>query len=393
MSLNDWIKFGRERGASDLLIESGTPLVYRIRGDLQPVGEPLAHEVVQSTAKSMLTGAAWSEFLERKSFDLSKTLAGTRVRIHVFQTSRGLGLALRLLSSFQNTVRDCNLHPDVARFAIPKTGLVLVSGATGSGKSTTMAALIEELNQSVKRHIVTIENPIEYFFQNKKSVIRQREIPTHSPSVEQAIMDSLRENPDVLVIGEMRTPEAMRLTLSAAETGHLVLATLHSATTAEALARICMSFPAEIQGSVRTQLADTLVGVICQRLDYLPHLDLRVPVCEILTANSAVKSVIRAGSWSQLVSALQAGGEDGMYTFDRYQKWKDSKHDWIKPTELAPNLANEAERPVRPELRGTSAKRNVAHTAPESSAESENRIHIDPLEDDLEELVKKIGDE
>jgi twitching motility protein PilT len=145
---------------------------------------------------------------------------------------------------------------------------VIVSGPTGSGKSTTLAALIEEINSARARHIVTLESPLEYLFTNRRSYIRQREIPAHAPSFEQGIVDALRENPDVLVIGEMRTPEVMRLTLDAAETGHLVLATMHSASCAEALSRLCMSFPAEIQPSIRAQLADCLVGVICQRLEF-----------------------------------------------------------------------------------------------------------------------------
>ena len=178
-------------------------------------------------------------------------------------------MAVRLLSSFQNNLRACNLHPDLKRLTEMTTGLIVISGPTGSGKSTTLAALVEEINSSSARHIIAIESPLEYVFTNRRSFIRQREVPTHSPSYEQALVDALRENPDVLVIGEMRTPEVMRLTLSAAETGHLVIATMHSATCAEALTRICMSFPAEIQGGIRAQLADCFVGVVCQRLEFL----------------------------------------------------------------------------------------------------------------------------
>ncbi len=152
-----------------------------------------------------------------------------------------------------------------------------------------MAALVEEINSSSARHIIAIESPLEYVFTNRRSFIRQREVPTHSPTYEQALVDALRENPDVLVIGEMRTPEVMRLTLSAAETGHLVIATMHSATCAEALTRICMSFPAEIQGGIRAQLADCFVGMVCQRLDFLAEYRLRVPVCEILLPSAASK--------------------------------------------------------------------------------------------------------
>jgi twitching motility protein PilT len=225
----------------------------------------------------------------------------------------------------------CNLHPRLAKLVEATSGLVLISGPTGSGKSTTLAALIEEINTSRARHIITLESPVEYLFSNRRSIIRQREIPTHSPSFEQGIVDALRENPDVLVIGEMRTPEVIRSTLNAAETGHLVLATLHSATCAEALSRICMSFPAEIQGSIRAQLADCLVGVVCQRLEFLEAQQLRVPRCEVLFANIAAKGTLRAGQLSQIANVIQAGGEDGMWTFDRYQRWIEQKRDWVRP--------------------------------------------------------------
>ena len=252
----------------------------------------------------------------------------------------------------------------------------------GSGKSTTLAAMIEEINLSRARNIITLESPLEYVFENRRSFIRQREIPTHSPSYEQAIIDALRENPDVLVIGEMRTQEVMRLTLNAAETGHLVLATLHSATCAEALSRMCMSFAAEIQGSIRAQLADCLVGVICQRLDFLSGPHLRVPRCEILTASSAAKGTIRAGQFSQIATVLQAGGEEGMWTFDRYQRWMAQKKDWVSSTQ-ATALAQ------RPAVSTSSNALRPPRASKVPAAEEAMEISID--EDiDLAELVKKI---
>ena len=155
-------------------------------------------------------------------------------------------------------------------------------------------------------------------------------MPTHSPSYEQAIVDALREDPDVLVIGEMRTPEVMRLTLNAAETGHLVLTTMHSATCAEALYRIANSFAAEIQTSIRAQLADCLVAVVCQQLEFIEAEGLLAPRCEVLTASSGGKGTIRAGQFSQIANVLQSGGEAGMWTFERYQRWLEQKRDWVK---------------------------------------------------------------
>ena len=336
MSLQEWIRKGRELGASDLHLEADTAPVARVRGQLSSIGPPVPSAALVNAARELLGSDGWAQFLERGSADVSRTISGVRCRFNIFQTLRGVAMAVRLLSSFQNNLRACNLHPDLKRLTEMTTGLIVVSGPTGSGKSTTLAALVEEINSSSARNIIAIESPLEYVFTNRRSFIRQREVPTHSPSYEQALIDALRENPDVLVIGEMRTPEVMRLTLSAAETGHLVIATMHSATCAEALARICMSFPAEIQGSIRAQIADCLVGFVCQRLDFLSEYRLRVPVCEILLPSAASKGTIRGGQFSQIANVLQSGGEAGMWNFDRYQRWVAQKKDWVQPTLAAP---------------------------------------------------------
>ena len=333
--LKEWVKTGIKRGASDLLLEAGTPAVFRVRGELASFGGAISANVLSAKVEKLLDAGQWQEFVDRRSADLSRTICGTRCRIHIFHTIRGLGLAIRLLSSFQNGIHVCNLHPDLRKFLDFKTGLMIVSGPTGSGKSTTLAALIEEINHVQHRHVIMIDSPIEYSFTNRQSFIRQREVPTHAPSFEQAIVDAMRENPDVLVIGEMRTPAVMRLTLDAAETGHLVLATMHSSTCAEAISRICLSFPAEIQSSIMVQLADCLNGVICQRLTYLPESTTAGSHLEILVANSATKSNIRAGQFSNLLSAIQTGGEAGMWSFDRYSRWMEKKRDWAKPSQAA----------------------------------------------------------
>jgi twitching motility protein PilT len=346
MSLRAWINRARDVGASDLHVEAGTPPVVRVRGTLHPIAEPVAAAGVEQEVRGLLGAEAWEHFLTRGSADVSLALGGTRCRINVYRTVRGVALAVRLLTPSVNGLRECNLHPDLRRFSAATTGLVIVSGPTGSGKSTTLAALIEEINTAEAKNVISLESPIEYLFTNRRSLIRQREIPTHSPSFEQAIIDALRENPDVLVIGEMRTPEVMRLTLNAAETGHLVLATMHSASCAEAITRICMSFPAEIQGNIRAQLADCLVGVVCQRLDYLPEYRLRVPRCEVLWANLAARATVRAGQMSQIPNVIQSGGEDGMWNFDRYQRWMQQKTDWVRTDALTSTAAAPADVPA-----------------------------------------------
>jgi twitching motility protein PilT len=328
MIFQEWIRKARELGASDLHVEADGPLIARVRGKLQPLGETASAADLQRTSEDLLGAEGWSGFLSRGSADISLEVAGTRCRINLFRTIRGIAFAVRLLAPSIKDLRSCNLHPGLRRLTEATTGLVVISGPTGSGKSTTLAALIEEINATQARNIITLESPLEYVHTNRRSFIRQREIPTHSPSFEQAITDALRENPDVLVISEMRTPEVMRLTLNAAETGHLVLATMHSATCAEALTRICMSFSADIQGSIRAQLADCLVGVLCQRLDYLSSRRLRVPRCELLLGTASAKGTIRVGTFSHLANVIQSSGEDGMWSFDRYARWIEQQTDW-----------------------------------------------------------------
>jgi twitching motility protein PilT len=361
-------------------MEADAAPVARIRGQLSVIGPPVAGAQVVQAARQLLGSEGWPQFLTRGSADLSRTLAGVRCRINIFQTLRGVAMAIRLLSSFQNNIRACNLHPDLKKLTEATTGLIVLSGPTGSGKSTTLAALVEEINAASARNIIAIESPIEYLFANRRSFIRQREVPTHSPSYEQALVDALRENPDVLVIGEMRTPEVMRLTLNAAETGHLVVATMHSATCAEALTRMCMSFPAEIQGSIRSQLADCFVGLVCQRLDFLSEFRLRVPVCEILLPSAASKGTIRGGQFSQIANVLQTGGEAGMWNFDRYQRWIAQKKDWVPPTLAAP----------LPEERAASSLPKIQRRE-SVPASKDDSLEI-PIEEDvdLDELAKRI---
>jgi twitching motility protein PilT len=344
MRVDDWIEQAWAMGASDLHLETGAPSLVRVRGELQTIGSAASGEALVQAAQDFLGPEGWAQFRRRGSADLSIANGGVRCRVNFYQTVRGIALAVRLLAPAIKDIQGWNLHPDFRKLIEATTGLVIISGPTGSGKSTTLAALIEEINATRSRHVVTLESPIEYMYVNRRSFIRQREIPTHTPSFEQGIIDALRENPDVLVVSEMRTPEVMRLTLNAAETGHLVLATMHSANCAEALNRLCMSFPSDIQGSVRAQLADCLVALSCQRLDFLPAHRLRVPRCEILLPSSGARGTIRAGNFSQIGNVLQSGGDEGMWTFDRYQRWMEHVTEWVRPEAPAPRNAAE---PVR----------------------------------------------
>jgi len=386
MIFDDWIEQAYSLGASDLHLEAETPVVVRIRGELQMIGGIVAGETLLQVSKDLLGAEHWARFQEHGSADISESVGGIRCRVNFFQTIRGIAVAIRLLTPSIKDLRTCNLHPDFRKFIEASSGLIIISGPTGSGKSTTLAALIEEINATRARNIVTLESPIEYIFSNRHSFIRQREIPTHSPSFEQGITDALRENPDVLVISEMRTPEVMRLTLNAAETGHLVLATMHSANCTEALSRLCMSFPSDIQASVRAQLADCLVAVSCQRLEFLGEYRLRVPRCEILLPTTGAKGTIRSGSFSHLATVLQSGGEEGAWTFDRYQRWMDQVTDWVRPPAAAAlRTASEANadrgartlRPARPPL--TKPAPGVAQQSRSAAAPSPAKTGITVL--------------
>ena len=392
MLFEQWIEQAYALGASDLHLEADTPIVARIRGELQVVGAQVTGGTLQQVARDLL-GDQWAQFVERGSADLSETVGGIRLRVNFYQTVRGIAAAIRLLAPSVKDLRVCNLHKDLRKFIEPSSGLVIISGPTGAGKSTTLAALIEEINSTRARHIVTLESPIEYLFSNRQSFIRQREIPTHAPSFEQGIVDALRENPDVMVISEMRTPEVMRLTLNAAETGHLVLATMHSSNCAEALSRLCMSFPSDIQASVRAQLADCLVAVCCQRLEFLSEPRLNVPRCEILLPTSGARGTIRGGNFSQLATVLQSGGEEGMWTFERYGRWMDQVTDWVRPPASSALRAEAPPGPRRPAPappRGTSAS---PPPPPAGRAAPTDEIIEVPVEDldlsALAELAKK----
>ena len=391
MNIRDWILRGRDLGASDLHAEAGSAVAYRIRGALHATPEMSTAADLARMARELLGEEGWAVFHTRGSADVSLDIAGTRCRINVYRTIRGVALAVRLLTPGIKDLRSCNLHPDLHRLTEATTGLVVISGPTGCGKSTTLAALVEEINGARACNIISLESPLEYIFANRRSFIRQREIPTHSPSFEQAIVDALRENPDVLVIGEMRTPEVMRLTLNAAETGHLVLATMHSASCAEALTRMCMSFAAEIQGNIRAQLADCLVGVLCQRLEFLSAQQLRVPRCELLLSSSAAKGTIRAGQFGHLANVIQSGGEEGMWSFDRYQRWLEQHRDWVLPPKVVRTLAATA--PAAPPSLPppvSSATLSAAPTPPiPAPAADETEIESEDLQD-IAELARQL---
>jgi len=394
MELESLIESAAANGASDLHLEGGMPAALRVRGALRVAGDPIAPKLLTEMARELIGETQWPAFLERRSFDLSRTIRGVRCRINILHTSRGVGLAIRLLSSFQATIEQLNLHPDLKKLVKTTHGLILVSGPTGCGKSSTLAAMLQEINLTETRHIVTVESPIEFMFRPRRAYIRQREVGRDTPSFEQALLDALREDPDVLMVGEMRDPETMRLTLSASETGHLVLATVHSSTCAEALQRVASAFPAEIQNAVCAQLADCLVAVISQRLRFRPDLNIRVPECEILLPTHAVKSFIRNRDFFKIINAIETGADSGMWTFQRYAKWLEGRSNLFVPGQSAePPDSEPAETasapPLPPMPNAPKMEKRAKVSSPAAAGNEGQRIEIEPEEGTFGKILKK----
>jgi len=387
MHLPTLIKTAKDNGASDLHLEPGLPLAMRVRGALKVSGDPATAAQLLEFARELIHPSDWEAFVARRSHDMSKTISGARCRINILHTSRGVGFAIRLLPSFETTLDSLNLHPDLNKFVEQTHGLILISGPMGSGKSSTMAALIQTINLTEARHIITVESPIEFTFRPRRAFIRQREVGRDTPSFEQALMDCLREDPDVLMVGEMRDPETMRLTLNVAETGHLVLATVHSATCAEALQRVVGAFPAEIQNNVSAQLADVLIGVISQRLQFRPDLGICVPECEILVPSNAIKAFIRAREFFKMPSFLETGANHGMWTFARYRTWLEKRTKFNMQFREAEAAIDEPE-PVREPMPAPGPTTAHVPSAKPAATPPGNRIEIEPSEE-FDTILKK----
>ncbi|HRT62789.1 MAG TPA: PilT/PilU family type 4a pilus ATPase [Syntrophales bacterium] len=306
---------------SDIHITGGHPMVFRKNGQVHfdKTGR-WNHREVDALVRKILTPRQLNTLRQRWSVDLAMSIQQVRIRVNVFNTTRGLSLAIRLLPGTVPCVEKLNLHTSLQQIAEIKAGLILVCGATGSGKSTTIAAIIDDINRARAAHIVTLEDPIEYRFISRKSFIEQRELGTHMPSFEQGLLDVLREAPDVIVVGELREPQVMRLTLNAAESGHLVIASLHATNVEDALYRLCNSFPIEAQEEIRFQLASALQWVIIQQLTYMEKLGYRVPMLSIARGTQSVKGVIRENKIPQIESIIQMGKSEGMFTMERYLK-------------------------------------------------------------------------
>jgi pilus retraction protein PilT len=308
-----------KEGMSDVYITGEHPMVSRKAGKIEFHGNiRWSHQEIDNLVVKLLNPWQLNDLRERKSVDYAMSTGHARLRINIFTSARGLSLAIRVLPGVIPTINELNLHPSLYEIAKMDYGLVLACGPTGVGKTTTIAAIINDINTTCQSHIVMLENPIEYRFQSRKSFIQQRELGVHMPSFEQGLLDVLRENPDVIVVGELREPETMQLTLSAAESGHLVIATMHASTPEEAIYRLCNAVPPEAQNEVRYQLSLTLNMIIVQQLVYLERIGYRVPLLTIVRGTPAIKNIIRENKLNQLDSAIQISKNEGMFTSERY---------------------------------------------------------------------------
>lgn len=306
--------------ASDLHLSVGRPPIVRIDGILRALTEvpPLVKTDVEAIVEILLGKNETERFLaEHREVDLSyRHENGFRFRVNIYTSLRNIAITLRAIPSTIRTLKELNLPVDLERFARPSQGFVLITGPTGHGKTATMTSLVDIVNHTRTAHIITIEDPVEYVFQEDKCLVHQREVRKDTESFAQALRMALREDPNVVMIGEMRDLESIATALTIAETGHLVLATLHTNDAAQTIDRVVDVFPSSQQQQIRIQLAATLTGIISQRL--LPRKGGgRIPAVELLVATPAVRNLIREGETAQIPGVIQTGAATGMLPLDR----------------------------------------------------------------------------
>lgn len=314
MDINELLAFSRKNNASDLHITSGHVPMLRIHGTMTPLRtNALSPEEVLTMLYSIMSEKQRVEYEQNLEVDFSVHLANEgRFRVNAFNTINGAAAALRNIPSKVQSIQELKLPNILENFAYLTKGLVLVTGPTGSGKSTTLAAILNHINEHMNKHIITIEDPVEFVHKSKNSLINQRELGASTKSFERALKSALREDPDVILVGELRDLETIRLALTAAETGHLVLATLHTSSASKTIDRIIDVFPEGDKAMARTMLAGSLEAVVTQLLVKTADGAGRIAVHEILLANSAVKNLIRDSKIPQIYSIMQVSSRIGM---------------------------------------------------------------------------------
>ena len=316
--LDDLLKKATSDLASDLHITVGIPPMIRIYGRLTKVGENcLTSEDTENFAKQLLNKEQYARFKQIGEFDLSFSKPGiSRFRVNAFTQRGSVAIVLRTIPMEVPTLDYLKMPLILKELTKKNKGLILVTGPTGSGKSTTLAAMIDEINRSRTEHIITLEDPIEYLHRHKMSIVNQREIGNDTQSYGNALRAALREDPDVILVGEMRDFETISIALTAAETGHLVLSTLHTIGASKTVDRVVDVFPPNQQQQIKVQMAGVIEGIISQQLIENYNGDGRVCAMEIMTATAAIRNLIREGKTHQIDSAVQTGGKFGMKTMD-----------------------------------------------------------------------------
>lgn len=318
MELSKLLEFARQNGASDLHVCAGAVPVLRIDGTLQKLNlAPLSDEEVDALIDSVLSDGQKEILANDLEIDFSAELVlGERYRVNVYNQLRGKGAAFRVIKSSVPSFEDLGLPDILKEISLKDRGLILVTGPTGCGKSTTLAAIIDYLNEKCAKHVISIEDPIEYIHQNKQCLINQREVGQHTHEFRNALRSAMREDPDIIMVGEMRDMETVSLALTAAETGHLVFSTLHTSSAVKTVDRIIDIFPADSKDQIRTMLSESLVGVISQRLLPKSSGKGRALAMEIMIANTAVKNLIREDKVFQIPNIMQSNVDGGMCTMD-----------------------------------------------------------------------------
>ncbi len=308
----------KDQGASDLHVSTGAPPMLRVQGEIRPVESPeLTGEQARQLLYEMMSADQRAQFERDMDIDVAYEVEGeVRVRCNLFEQIRGIAGAFRLLPTQIFSLEQLGLPEQIKRFAEFRKGLVVVTGPPGSGKSTTLAALLHHINRTQRKHIITIEDPVEYVHPNLLCLVNQREVGRSARSFSAALRAALREDPNIVLVGEMRDLETIQLALTAAETGQLVLATLHTSSAAQTVDRIIDAFPDEKQAQIRAMLAESLRGVVAQRLVRRADGQGRVPVVEILFGTMAVASNIREKKTFQIPTLMQTGRKDGMLLLD-----------------------------------------------------------------------------
>ncbi|MCX5660049.1 MAG: type IV pilus twitching motility protein PilT [Planctomycetota bacterium] len=312
--LDKFFKALQKFGGSDLHLSSGGPPQIRLHGEMAPLNvPPMPPEQVKTLLMEIIPERYKEAYLSTGDADFAYEVAGVaRFRCNVFRDRKGPGGVFRIIPNDFLTAEQLNLPPAILNFCTLNKGLVLVTGPTGSGKSTTLTAMIDHINRNRKDHIITIEDPIEFVHDNKKCLVNQREVHDHTQSFSRALRAALREDPDIVLVGEMRDLETTHIAIETAETGHLVFGTLHTTTAASTIDRIIDQFPADRQSQIRTMLASSLKGVVSQTLCRKKGGKGRVAAMEILVVTSATANHIREAKTYQIPSAMQTGAKDGM---------------------------------------------------------------------------------